>query len=81
MINQKFSDLFSIKTIVLVQASARSGTKILTQDEQKWFKSDPIFYDSVHTNDLGNGIISDKIFGLTLPMVLKSDKIVLIVNI
>lgn len=96
-----------IKTVVLVQASARSGTKTLTQDEKKWSESDPVivqrlssmanslgeltqscdktmdmrgimdnvpdpvFYDSVHTNDLGNEIISDKIFSVTLPIVLQ----------
>jgi len=35
---------------------------------------EPLFYDPWHTNDLGNKIAADKIFELTLPIVLEETK-------
>jgi len=95
------------KTVVLVQASTRSGNKVLSEDERVWSDvdpmiverlsgmatslsdlnetcdktmdmryifddiSEPLFYDAAHTNDLGNEIIAEKIFELTMPLLLQ----------
>ena len=34
----------------------------------------PIFYDVGHTNDLGNNIIADKLFELSLPIIQENMK-------
>lgn len=98
---------YGYKTILIVQASARSGTKTLTDNEELVSKTDQVFldrlnamakqlpilnncyktvdlrnvfddtkeavfYDLVHTNDLGNEIIAKKIFEIVYPSVLEN---------
>ena len=100
---------YGYKTILIVQASARSGNKVLVGNEELVSKTDQVFlerlgamakqlpdlinncyktadlrnvfdntkevvfYDLVHTNDLGNEIIAKKFFEIAYPPVLEKN--------